>query len=216
MISVFHIGTKGLSLNYSNTVSLKSRFAGYNKLGKNTFFHGHIGKYSYIGRNSNISAYIGNFCSIADDVETIQATHPINIYVSTHPVFYSTKKQCGVTFADTQLFNEFMFVDIKKKVAVEIGSDVWIGKGVKLMGGIKIGTGAVLLPYSVVTKNVLPYTIVGGVPAKFIRYRFSGREISELLDSNWWNWPESIIKDRKNLFTDINLFINSLSNKATN
>ena len=214
-IRINHRRIPKLSINHTNTISIKSHFSGYNKLGNNTAFHGFIGKYSYIGSHAKISAKIGNFWSIADDVETIQATHPIEVFVSTHPVFYSELQQCGTTFVLSQAFDEFRYKFPEEKIAIEIGNDVWIGKGAKLIGGIKIGTGAVILPYSVVTKDVSPYAIVGGIPAKFLRYRFSELEIKELFNSNWWNWSEDIIKDKLESFHDISLFITNHRNKAT-
>lgn len=182
-------------------------------MGNNTAFHGFIGKYSYIGSHAKISAKIGNFCSIADDVETIQATHPIEVFVSTHPVFYSELQQCGTTFVLSQAFDEFRYKFPEEKIAVEIGNDVWIGKGAKLIGGVRIGDGAIILPYSVVTKDVLAYEIVGGVPAKNVKYRFAEIERNALHKSNWWNWPENKIKENLESFQNVDTFIKYLQNQ---
>lgn len=83
-------------------------------------------------------------------------------------------------------FDQIKYVDEEKKYFVEIGNDVWIGNNVLIMDGIRIGDGAILAAGSVIAKDVEPYTIVGGVPAKFIRKRFKDSEIDFLLDFKWW------------------------------
>lgn len=77
----------------------------------------------------------------------------------------------------------------------QIGNDVWIAAGVNILHKVKIGNGAVIGAGSVVTKDVAPYTIVAGVPAKVIRLRFEERFISELQDIQWWNWPQEVLAD---------------------
>lgn len=113
--------------------------------------------------------------------------------MSTHPAFYSTGKQCGITFVDKNLFEERLAVDGRSCI---IGNDVWIGNDVRIIGGLRIGTGAIVGLGAVVTKDVPPYAIVGGVPAKVIRYRFEEKQIKELLDSHWWEKSEDYIKER--------------------
>jgi acetyltransferase-like isoleucine patch superfamily enzyme len=90
-----------------------------------------------------------------------------------------------------------------------IGNDVWIGATSKIMSGVKIGDGAVIAAGSVVTKDVEPYSIVGGNPAKHIKYRFTKEQINKLLQIKWWEWSETKIKDNANSLwnNDINLFI---------
>ena len=78
---------------------------------------------------------------------------------------------------------------------IVIGNDVWIGENVKIRQGVTIGHGAVLAQESFVTDNIPPYAIVGGNPAKVIRYRFSEEQISELLEIAWWNWEDDKIKE---------------------
>lgn len=84
---------------------------------------------------------------------------------------------------------EYTF-DLKEHNEVKIGNDVWIGTRAMILDGITIGDGAVIGAGAVVTKNVPPYAIVGGVPAKIIKYRFSQDKINELLASQWWNDPK--------------------------
>lgn len=86
------------------------------------------------------------------------------------------------------------------KLSIEIGSDVWIGDNVSVLPNIKIGHGAIIGTGSVVTKDVEPYTIVGGVPAKFIKDRFTEASKKILLTSEWWNWDDETIKANKDFF----------------
>src|SRR5690606_15553830 len=84
-----------------------------------------IGKGTYIGENSSlVNCEIGKFCSIGSNVKVISATHPSKIFVSTHPAFYSTKKQAGFTYVNTQLFKEHL--ELENGITVKIGNDVWI------------------------------------------------------------------------------------------
>lgn len=142
-----------------------------------------IGSHSYIQKNSRLfNSTIGNFCSIASNVSIAPGLHPTS-GVSTHPSFFLKNTPLVVTFADRDFF------DSAKKVT--IGHDVWIGENVIILDGITIGTGAIIAAGSVVTKDVEPYSIMGGVPAKIIKYRFSDDIILELLKSEWWNIPNS-------------------------
>ena len=92
---------------------------------------------------------------------------------------------------------------------VEIGNDVWIGDDVTILGGVTIGDGAVVGTSALVTKDVPPYSIVGGVPAKVIRMRFEQETINRLLDIKWWNWDISKIKQESCEFDDVEKFINN-------
>ena len=135
-----------------------------------------------MSKNCDIYASIGRFTSIGSNVQTIMFRHPTTYpYVSTSPVFYSTKQQCGETFADKETFEECVMLDHKQHCAVAIGNDVWINSNVTIISGVTIGDGAVVLAGAVVTRNVPPYSIVAGVPAKVIKYRFSQTDIEWLL-----------------------------------
>ena len=98
-----------------------------------------------------------------------------------------------------------------------IGNDVWIATNISIMQGVHVGDGAILSQESFVTKEVPPYAIVGGHPARIIRYRFSEKQISNLLNIAWWNWDDELIKKVVPLLTSENVddFINIAKNMVT-
>ncbi|MBI5204619.1 MAG: CatB-related O-acetyltransferase [Nitrospirae bacterium] len=101
-------------------------------------------------------------------------------------------------------FGEILYDPNASKGPVIIGNDVWIGDSVIILPGVQVGDGAIIGAGSVVTKNVPPYTIVGGVPAKKIRDRFSDKIKEQLLQIKWWDWPEEKIKANREFFmTDL-------------
>lgn len=164
-----------------------------------------LGYGSYIGDNSILfGCKIGRYCSIAQKVERICGTHPTD-YVSTHPAFYSSKHPCGFSYVSTTKFNEYKYAE--EKYGVVIGNDVWLGTGSKLMDGIRIGDGAIVAAGALVTKDVPPYAIVGGVPAKIIRYRFSDDQIRRLLEIKWWERDAEWIRTHADQFEDIDMFL---------
>lgn len=159
-----------------------------------------IGRHTYIGVNSNIeNANIGAFCSISHNVTLGLSTHPA-IFVSTHPAFYSNTKGFK-TFSDKNYYNEYG--------SLTIGNDVLIGKNATVMYGVTVGDGAIITNNSVVTKDVPPYAIVGGVPAKIIKYRFDDDTINKLLQYKWWEIKDSILQKNFKLFHDVNAFLES-------
>lgn len=147
--------------------------------------------YSYIGVNSIVqNARIGSFCSIANDVFIGLGTHPTD-YFSTSPLVYRVTNTFRVKLIDEDLsFAEY--------AQIEIGNDVWIGARAIVMDGVKICDGAIIAAGSVVTKDIPPYAIVGGVPAKIIRYRFTPEKIDQLLKLRWWTWTTVELKARIN------------------
>lgn len=175
---------------------------GNNKFGRNTFIHGYINSYTYIGNNSHIDGKVGSFCSIASNVKVITGTHPLD-WVSTSPAFYSIRGQLPKSFVKENLYDEFVYADNEKLFPIIMGNDVWIGDGVSIIAGVSIGDGAVILANSTVTKNVPPYAIVGGTPSTIIRYRFSEKKIKWLLDFKWWDAGNDWIKKNSFKFNDI-------------
>ena len=148
-----------------------------------------LDSYSYLGKNCIIqNASIGKFCSIASDVLIGLGKHPMEL-TSTSTLFYRTKNTLGLRLIE----KDYDFQEYKN---IEIGNDVWIGTRAILMDGIKVGHGAIIAASSVVTKDVPPYAIVAGVPAKVIKYRFSEDKIEKLLITKWWNWSFDEIKLR--------------------
>lgn len=185
----------------------KVSFEGCCQLHPYVKFCGRLGYGSYIGPYSKVSAKIGRFTSIASHVCTIAGRHAYQApFATTCPMFFSLNpnhSQSGSTFATEQMFEELKFAVPEKHLDVEIGNDVWIGERAILIGGIHIADGAVVLAGAVVTKDVPPYAIVGGVPAKIIRYRYDEEIINFLLNIQWWNNSEDWFKEHWRLLTDI-------------
>lgn len=186
--------------NASVYIDSTSVFEGANKLGDCSYFSGRMGYGTYIGNDCSIIGNIGRFCSIAPEVKNSLGIHPVSEpYVSTSPMFFSLRKQTGETFAHKQLFEEL-------RDPIEIGHDCWIGQRAFIVGGVKIGTGAVVLAGAVVTKDVPPYAIVGGVPAKVLKYRYDQETIDFLLRTEWWNMPVDWLRENYEIFSDIDKF----------
>lgn len=184
-------------------INRHSSFEGANRIHCNTYFSGYMGYGSYIGKDGFFIGKIGRFTSIGSKCVIVIGRHPYKApFVSTSPMFFSLIKQNGYTFTNTQLYNEFKYAESQNFVI--IGFDCWIGYDVKLIAGIKIGDGAIVLAGAVVTKDVPPYAIVGGIPAKIIEYRYDEQTIRFLLKTQWWNNEVKWLKDNWRLMTDIN------------
>ncbi|MDA3884350.1 MAG: antibiotic acetyltransferase [Candidatus Delongbacteria bacterium] len=197
---------KNVTIGHGSRVIFKTIFGGNNKIGDNTIVGGNVGRCTYIGSNCNLNARIGNYTSISANIFATSAQHPINTFVSSSPVFYSTRKQCGTTYVKSQKFDEFKYIE-NSKYSIEIGNDVLISYGVTIIGPITIGNGSVIGANSLVNKDVEPYTIVAGVPAKVIGKRFSDDQIKILNKIEWWNKGEEWLKDNVELFDDVNKLI---------
>lgn len=160
-----------------------------------------MGRYSYCGYSCNIlDCNIGAFSSIADNVVIGGAEHNLD-YVSTSPVFTIGKNVLGANFAQLP----------KPTVkSTSIGSDVWIGYGAVIKAGVMIGHGAVVAAGSVVTKDVAPYCVVAGVPARVVKKRFSEEVIEALLESRWWELSEEELIKAGETFRDPAEFLREL------
>jgi len=165
-----------------------------------------MGDFSYVNSGSKIiKTSIGKFSCIGENVTCGLARHPSKKFISIHPIFYSTKKQSQITFADKDYFLEFE--------KVKIGNDVWIGNSSIVYGGITIGDGVIIGAGSLVTRDVPPYAIVGGVPAKILRYRFTAEEIEFLLNFKWWEKSIHWLEENYKKMHDIKEFITSQRKK---
>jgi acetyltransferase-like isoleucine patch superfamily enzyme len=193
---------KKLNIRYAATIK-------QTQIGYCTKFYDHayvynctVGDFSYIGRHSVVSnCSIGKFCSIGPEFKCGIGRHPSQKFVSTSPVFYSNAGQLPLSFVTENYFDEY--------ARVVIGNDVWIGSNVIVIDGVVIGDGAIIASGAVVTKDVEPYSIVGGIPAKHIRYRFTPEQISFLSDFKWWDKDIQWLKNHTKVLHDITSLMNN-------
>lgn len=164
-----------------------------------------INKYSYIGNFSTvINCEIGAYCSIADNCVIGGMSHPLD-WVSTSPVMYKGKNCLRTNFTDLP------FVATEHTI---IENDVWIGNNCHIKAGVKLSNGCVIGMGSVLTKDVGPYEIWAGNPAKFIRKRFDDSTIDLLLESKWWNWSDKKIKNCSDFINNPKEFIEAGKNES--
>ena len=150
-----------------------------------------IERYSYVGNNTHITdAQIGGFCSIGSGCGIGGGIHPMRT-VSTSPVFLKGRNILGKNFAK---------IPYNASEKVIIGNDVWIGECAFVKSGITIGDGAIIGAHAVVTHDVLPYTIVAGVPAREIGKRFDEITIAKLLRIKWWEWTDKVLLEKASYF----------------
>lgn len=184
-------------------INLRKKYKIYRR--KHKLLRYHIGKYSYFGGKFSIAdkrTTIGTFCSIGQDVKIGTSSHPID-FLSTHPFQYM---KSDLFSKKGEVFKIIPFNGELKPI--HIGHDVWIGTNVVIIDGVNVGSGAIIGAGAVVTKDVPPYAIVGGVPAKIIRYRFDEETIQDLLKLKWWDLD---FKDIQKLpFNDVKACINQL------
>lgn len=173
-----------------------------------------VGDYSYgtpalfydVG-DPEASLTIGRFCCFADDVKIFIGRHGRHHYdfLSTYPI--------GMVLGAPSRIDASVAYD--RHLNVTIGSDVWIARGATIMAGVTIGHGAVIGACSLVAKDVDPYVIVGGVPAKPLKARFTPSQVERLLKTLWWEWPEEDLKANIDLFytSDIEAVLSKLENR---
>ncbi len=142
-----------------------------------------LGDYSYLARNAEaIYADIGKFCCIAASVRINAINHPMH-RVSQHNITYRPNEYFLFAKVDKE------FREWRRGARVVIGHDVWIGHGAIILPGVKIGHGAVIAAGAVVTKNVEPYAVLAGVPAKRMKWRFVKSIRERIIALAWWDWP---------------------------
>jgi acetyltransferase-like isoleucine patch superfamily enzyme len=199
-ILVWKYKNKKLKMGYLSYAK-NSTFDYFNTLQDNvSLVNSSLGSFTYISTNTKIAnTQIGKFCSIGPDCKIGLGKHPTDTYVSTHPAFFSSSKRAQMTFSDSNYFQE--------TENILIGNDVWIGANVIVTDGIHIADGVIVAAGSVVTKDIPPYAIVGGIPATIIRYRFNEQEIKKLLDIKWWNMNVDYLKDNFKKFHNIKHFL---------
>jgi acetyltransferase-like isoleucine patch superfamily enzyme len=187
------------SLIYKSYLGIQVQIYPYAKI-----THAIIGSYTYVSDNAVIcNAIIGKFCSIGPNLICGWGIHPLN-GISTHPMFYSINKQNGITLTKANKVEEV-------KLTI-IGNDVFIGMNVTILDGVTVGHGAVIGAGSVVTKDIPPYAIAVGVPAKVIGNRFDDQTIEKLLEKKWWDDSFDKLKEVEKHFFDLNSFLNTNKN----
>ncbi|WP_428813253.1 CatB-related O-acetyltransferase [Vibrio makurazakiensis] len=154
-----------------------------------------MGAFSYTHSQLPPNSIVGRYCSISGGLKVLGVEHPLHAF-TTSPLTYEE----GFLGGSIQPFPTKALPTPKPVI---IGNDVWIGQNVSLKAGVEVGNGAVIAANAVVTKNVPDYAVVGGVPAKIIKYRFSQETIAKLLTFKWWNYHYA---DFKGLSLDMDEF----------
>lgn len=164
-----------------------------------------VGRYTYMAaRSGAVYANIGSFCSIASNVGIGGGAHMLD-GVSTSPIFNKGRNIFGKNFAN---------IEFSPYKTTTVGNDVWIGNRAMIMQGVTIGDGAVIGAGSIVTKDVEPYTIVAGNPARVIRKRFDDETIEKLLRIKWWDMSEKDIKNYGKYFDDPKKLIDTIGEES--
>ena len=208
----------GLEVKTISTEKLESKGIRYSKFLNDVFFEAsvnmqspiispnkevYIGRYSYMNDGGYVrnNTYIGRYCSIGRRVTISAGMHNV-MGLSSSPSLNQ-----GISYNSSE--SELLKIPLKKNTLTRIEHDVWIGDGAIIMPGVTVGTGSVIAANSVVTKDVAPYTVVGGVPAKLIKNRFPADIVSSLITSKWWELAHETITSMN--LNNIFLFVEEIS-----
>lgn len=221
--NIFEIGN--IFFSSSGAARFKEEDILYYKNGKTViepycgFYNGNrlwsMGAFSYSFSCLPLDVKVGRYCSIAGACSLLGTRHPYE-WITTSPFTYDKKAPMFKKFSEDNAFNPTIYK--RTMAAVQHGliieDDVWIGAHCVLKNGITIATGAVIAANAVVTKDVPPYAIVGGVPAKLIKYRFSEHQIARLLETEWWKYSFKDIQafDVRNIDEFIDKFTDAKNN----
>lgn len=179
------IRSSGISCSFSEYVRL---------YGNTSLSKCRVGRYTYFAGTKSGNSTFGQFCCIGPNtIVGGLGTHPTGM-ISCHPAFYSLLRQSGDTFVSKSFFSEHK--------ETNIGNDVWIGANAIVLDGVRIGNGVIVGAGAVVVKDIPPYAIVVGVPAKIIRYRYPQEKIDILQRINWWNFSREELKSVAHIFRD--------------
>ena len=190
----------------SCNLSSASVLGKYVKLFHNvTIVDSDIGDYTYIQQDAVVNnARVGRFCSIAAGVAIGGGEHPLN-YIGTSPIFYDNTCPLPAFLISKNIYNSSYISP------TEIGADVWIGRNAIIKSGVKVGVGSVVGAGAVVVDDVEPYSIVVGVPARHVKWRFSKNLRESLIKSDWWAKDVADIAALNEFFDDPEEFLNSLT-----
>ena len=182
---------------------LNSKIDGSSKIESGTsFVNSELGRYSFCGYDCEVlNSSIGAFTSIANNVKIGGEAHPMN-WVSTSSVFYK---------GQDSIKKKFYSHNAPNILTTKIGHDVWIGSNALIKQGITIGHGAVVGMGSIVTKNVAPYTVVAGNPAKKINQRFDDFEVKRLLEIEWWYFDDAKLYKHASYFNNLTQFLKKIN-----
>jgi acetyltransferase-like isoleucine patch superfamily enzyme len=190
---------------------------GSNKIGSMCkITNSEIGYGSYTG-NKNIleNVSIGRFCSIGHDIKIHCGQHPTQTFVSTNPAFYDplnpSLSKTKLSFVDKKIFpNDRKYNSNGRSLTIK--NDVWVGNEARFMEGVTINDGAIIGSGSLVTKDIPPFAIAAGVPAKIIKYRFNETERNFLISLAWWDREIDWIRRHSEYFSDLNHLIKKIEN----